>query len=502
MPELRSFQETLVKKHVEVPFTLVGDDMGLGKTVEGIMIDVRKRERFAGEFYIKYKGKPLTLVVAPLSVIGSWQSHYQTWAPHLKVLVVDPKRRDLFLDAVQRGTHDVFICHWEALRLIPELQNFRWFHVMADEVHRAKNRKAQQTIALKKLFTEHKLGLSGTPADNRPDDFWSILNWLYPAKFRSYNHFRDYHLLIKWHDTEGKCGCPKWHQRGFQEIMGCAHVDELMTAIEPFYTRRLKEEVLDELPDKYYTDVFVELAPKQRRAYDEMRKTMLAWVGQHENEPIAAPVVIAQLRRLQQFACAHARMETVLKRYKNCEYPECQKLQAVGGKCKGHAMQQLFLDDPSSKLDAVVDLIEDHPEKQIVVFSQSKQIVYMLQKRLEKKGITCATLTGDVSGGAARDELVAGFQAGKYRVFAATIRAGGEGITLTAASTVIFVDRDWSPSKNNQAEDRCHRIGQKNAVQVINIVARNTIEPDRNKHIELKWSWLKEILGDKTKGGA
>lgn len=504
--KLYDFQETCVTKHVPVPFTLIGDDMGLGKTIEAIEIDRRKRELLAASFITKYKGKPLTLVVTPLTVTGSWRYHYRVWAPHLKVYVIDPKNRAGFLWAVQQGQADVFICHWEGLRMIEELRNFRWFHVIADEVHRAKNRKSQQTVALKLLHTDHKLGLSGTPADNRPDDFWSILNWLYPKVFTSYNQFRDRHLIIRRHLKDGECkvpGCEKWHNSSFDEIVGCAHVDELMRKIGPFYTRRLKEDVLDDLPDKYYNDIFVDITPRQRRAYNEMRKTMLAWVGKHENEPIAAPIVIAQLKRLQQFTSAYARVETVFRRKKDCKHPACMAASAVEGKsvCSGHWVEVLRMEEPSSKLDAVMEIVMDNPTKQLVVFSQSKQMIDMLARRLEKQKVPTAILTGDTPQGnkpGQRDDLVERFQQGQYRVFGSTIRAGGEGITLTASSHVIFTDRDWSPSKNRQAEDRCHRIGQQNAVQVTSIVANGTLEPNRNKQIELKWEWLKQILGDEV----
>lgn len=495
--ELYPFQEALVTKHVEVTNTLVGDDMGLGKTIEAIEIDRRKRKRFAKDFIAKHKGKPLTLVVTPLTVTGSWQKHYAKWAPELKTYTIDPKNRNGFLEAVRQGEADVFICHWEAMRLIEGLRNIMWFHIIADEAHRIKNRKAQQSLALKRLWTTNKLALSGTPADNRPDDFWSVLNWLWPMEFSSFWRFRNYHLLIKRHDKGNNCGCDKWHEKAWDEILGCAHVEELMQRIEFFYTRRLKEDVLEDLPDKYYEDVYVDLAPAQRRAYNEMKKHMLAWVGKHENEPIAAPVVISQLQRLQQFGGAYGRITQAFRKKKDCKL--CLAGKFGLNKCTGHWVDQLLLEEPSTKLDAVMEIISDNPNKQIVVFSQSKQMIYMLQRRLEKRRITSAILTGDTPQGnqpGERDDLVARFQRGDYRVFGATIRAGGEGITLTAASTCIFLDRDWSPSKNRQAEDRLHRIGQQNAVHIINIIGRNTVEPRRNEKIELKWGWLKEILGD------
>lgn len=493
MQTLFDFQKESVEKFVKVPTALIGDDMGLGKTVQAIAIDKRKRELYADQFKEAYRGKPITLIVAPLSVLGVWRSHFRDWQPNLRVTTIDPKYRQKFLQDIQYGKYDVYICHWESLRLMPELHKYRWFHVIADEVHRAKNRKSQQTVALKKLPAEHKLGLSGTPADNAPQDFWSILNWILPKKFSAYWTFFRYHVIVKRHDTTGNCGCDKWHQKPYDEIMGCANVEELMEAIKPHYIRRLKEEVLKDLPEKYYTKIYVKLTPQQRRAYDDMRRKMLAWIGEHENEPVAAPIVIAQLTRLQQFACAYAKIVTEVKRRKDCKHPRCKEAR----KCFGHEVPAIRLDEPSSKLDVVMQLIEDNPNEQFVVFSQSKQVANLLSARLKAKHIPICLLTGDTPQ-ADRDSLVDAFQAGRSRVFVGTIAAGGVGLTLTAASTVVFIDRAWSPSFNRQAEDRLHRIGQRNAVQVIDIVAEDTVDAGRLQRIEQKWSWIKQILGDKV----
>jgi SNF2 family DNA or RNA helicase len=274
--------------------------------------------------------------------------------------------------------------------------------------------------------------------------------------------------------------------------MGVANVEELHEGMEPFYVRRLKTEVLDDLPDKYYTTVEVDLLPAQRRAYNEMRDNMLAWIGKQEDQPVAAPVVIAQLTRLQQFACAYGRLETILRKYRKCKYEWCV------APCEGHLVDVLRLEEPSSKLDAAMDIVEDNPGKQIVVFGQSKQMINMFAARLAKRKITTAVYTGDTPD-KDRTRLVEEFQQGERQIFAGTIAAGGEGITLTAASTEIYFDRAWNPTANKQSEDRCWRIGQTNAVQVISLIARDTIDFARNAKIELKWSWLKELLGDEMR---
>jgi TATA-binding protein-associated factor len=496
--------------------------MGLGKTVQGIALDKKKRELYTARFQKETPGKPLTLVISRVSVLGVWATHFKKWQPGLKVEVLDRKNRAAFVASFLKGKSDVYICHYEVLRLMPELTKIRWFHVIADEVHAIKNRKAQVTQALKKIPAAHKCGMSGTPADNRPDDFWSILHWLYPKTFTSYWNFYNRHVLFREVRNE-------FTGRTYREILGVAEADKLLKFIEPFYVRRLKEDVLPDLPEKYYTTIWVDLKPEQRRAYNDMRDHMLTWVGEHENEPIAAPVVIAQLTRLQQFACAYGKLEIERKaRQKGCtaiyviepiaegKAPEGHwrkvrddeestgihsqaDAQGFCKRCKEYIIDErevLRLTEPSSKLDVVMEILEDNPEKSIVVFAQSKQIIRMLSARLKAKGISNVMLTGDAKQ-SERDAMIDDFQAGKARVFCGTIKAGGVGITLTKADTVIFLDRDWSPSANKQTEDRLHRIGQENAVQVIDVVARDTVDLGRIQQIDLKWSWLKQMLGDK-----
>jgi SNF2 family DNA or RNA helicase len=142
-----------------------------------------------------------------------------------------------------------------------------------------------------------------------------------------------------------------------------------------------------------------------------------------------------------------------------------------------------------------MEILGANPERQFVIFSQSKQVINLLATRLENAGITHGILTGDTPQ-LDRGHIVAAFQDRKLRVFAGTIQAGGEGITLTAADTVIFIDRTWSPAKNRQAEDRLHRIGQKNAVQVIDLVAVDTVDGGRLQRIEQSWQYIKRLLGD------
>lgn len=453
--ELFDFQKADVEKlaPTNVPHRLIASDMGTGKTFVAGAIDLLMRQIDDGN----------TLVVAPASTLDDTWGKFFEENTELESVIVDPKARTRSWNDYLNGDAHIFVCHWEVLRLMPELQKLHWQHIIVDECHRMKNRKAQQTQALKKITNvTYKTALGGTPNSNgAPYEMWSVLNWLYPKKFSSYWKFYERY-------TEFTIQYPQ----GYRKAIGPKNEKEFQALIEPFTVRHLKKDVLKDLPDKYYTKITVELHPTQRKAYNMMKEHMIAWIGENEDKALVAPVVIAQLTRLMQFAIAFGSFD-------NEDQPD-----------------KLQLEEPSSKLDALMEILEDAGEEQVVVFTKFKGFVHLAEKRFKKAGISYVSFTGDTPQ-VDRGSTIKRFQDGQARVFIGTIAAGGVGITLHSASTVVFVDRDWSPALNAQAEDRLHRIGQKNAVQVIDIIAKDTIDRGRHQMLELKYSWIKKLLGDK-----
>jgi len=185
--------------------------------------------------------------------------------------------------------------------------------------------------------------------------------------------------------------------------------------------------------------------------------------------------------------------EGILKRFAEPEIVDGSVFIPQGTFMTRNAIR-MKLSEPSTKLDAVMDIIGSTGE-QIAVFSQFSQVIELLRVRLEKAGVSHGIIVGGTSSDE-RKSIISRFQAGKLRVFAGTIAAGGIGITLTASSTVVFIDRSWSASLNIQAEDRLHRIGQKNSVQVIDIISRETLDAKRIRKINLAWAWIKKLIGD------
>jgi SNF2 family DNA or RNA helicase len=490
--ELYPFQQYTVTRLREVRSSLIGDDMGLGKTIQAIALDIERRKMND----VWATGK--TLVITPLGVVRSWVEQFQKWAPHLNVIAINPRNRTPFETAVELGTHDVYIMHWDVVRIMPVLAQRKWFHVVGDEIHRIQNRQAKVSVAVKEIEATFKTGLSGTPAFDKPDDLWSVLNWLYPTYWTSYWKYFNHHVL--WVDYNG-----------YKTIIGVANEQELHDKMRGFYIRRKKEEVLTDLPDVYYTEKLVELTPKQRRAYNQMRDSMLSWVGENEDKPVAAPQVVAQLTRLQQFAAAHGEVviEEKPKRIGVGQLNELYKGnpgQDIDG--EGYIVdritreriifktEKMVLADPSSKIDAALEILES-THKPVVFFSQFSQVIELFCARLEKHGISYGKYTG-ATPNRERTDIIERFQAGQLRVFAATLGAGGTGIDglQLASDTCVFFDRSWSHSTNEQAIGRLHRIGQKNAVQVIDLIATGTIERKRIQKIQLEWEWIRALLGE------
>ena len=480
---LYEFQQKDVDKLCQNAAGLDGSEMGTGKTLKGVAIDGKYRTASDS------KCRDITLVIAPLNVGPVWTKWFKRQAPHLRVGRLNPKNRAAFLQSISNSELDVYVMHWDALRLMPELARLHFFHIIADEAHRASNRKAQQTQALKRLKTEHKTAMSGTLSGNKPAGLWSPLNWVYPRDWRSYWRF-DKQFVVR-SDPDPV--------HGYTKVIGVKNESMLQREIRPYYVRHLKKQkccenhplgVMPWLEDKYYETVWVELAPSQRKKYDQMRKNQLAWVGAHEDKPLTANIVMAQMTRLTQFAGADADIiPTKVNR----------KLKDASGDFTGEyevvVEDRVRLQEPSSKLDVCMQFIMDNEDKQFVVWSGSKQMIDLLGARLEKAKVDHVLFTG-ATPATIRDTIEEDFASGRYRVFAGVIKAGGVGLTLTAASTEIFLDRSWDGVENQQAEDRLHRDGQKNAVQVIDIMAKNTTDLGRNQDLKRNWEWLKTLLGD------
>lgn len=474
----------------DIPGRLVGDEMGTGKTYEAIAIERRLREAHTGN-------RMRTLIVAPWCIHEMWRRKLIELlgiSPN-DVVVIDRKHRDRFLRAVKLGRANYYICHYEALRLkdMVGLQNIIWFHIIADEIHRVKSPKALQTKAFRRLRTQYKTGMSGSIADDKPQDFWMPLHWVRPDLFPSISTKDPTKKFVEdwctWEPVEGRTlfdrnGEPRVDEEGnelhqiHKRVTGMKEdrLDEFHRIIAPFYMRRLKDDVLD-LPEKVFSPIHVQLYPAQLKVYDQLRREFQAWIGEHENEKLSVPTVLGRLVRLQQAALA------------SLMFYDTGKVDRFG-----EPIKKVQLREPSAKLDAFMDWAGDLTVP-AVVFSQSRGMIDLAAARLDTAGARIGVYTGDTPD-KTRQQIIDNFQDGKLDFFLGTIKAGGEGITLTQASTMAFFDRMWGPFKNKQAEDRIHREGQRNVCQIVDFYAPRTVDSKVRKTNIDKWSVLKQILGD------
>jgi SNF2 family DNA or RNA helicase len=483
---LYEFQTQDVEKIERQKAGAIGSEMGTGKTHEAIALD---------EAWWK-KGAPPTLIVAPLNTHESWVEKYSMQCPSTDVTVINRKNRDTFVNDIRRKRGDVFIMHWDALRLMPELAGFQFNTIVADEVHRAANRKAQQTLALKKLHTNYKLAMSGTMSGDMPQNLWSTFNWLYPSYYTSFWSFFK-HYVVQEHVPDP--ADPLNPQKGYRKVVGVQNIDSLKREIDPWFVRHLKKEeccdfhpkgVMPWLPDKTYDVMWVDLTPTQRKFYEQMRKNMVAWVNEHEDSPLVANIAIVQMMRLSQMSLATPFIDGTKMVWRN------QMIDGIKQKVQVE-VDNVKLILPSAKIDVVAEKIQDAGDKQFGVMTSSKPVAYLAAQEFERKGITANVLSGDTKE-SDRTTMVSRFVDKKYQVFVGVIQAAGEGIDglQHATDTCFFLDRTWSSRMNGQAEDRYHRGGTKNTVQIIDVMARGTLDWGRRQRLETKWSWMKQILGD------
>jgi len=440
----------------------LADDMGTGKCVQTIA-SLKEYDLYPA------------LIVCPNAAKATWLNEFAKWSPDTKVQVIGgtagQRRKQISTEA------DVYVINYESLRTHSriagygsitlsdvdkqpkELNEIDWEAVIADEAHRCVDPKAKQTRALWGVSSGSpvRIALTGTPLVNSPDDLWAILHFECPDEWPSKSKFIDRYCLKEYNSWGG------------MSVIGLnpATRQEFYDLITPRFLRRTKALVNPWLPEKVYERLDIEMSPKQRKAYDGYRNDSLAVL---DSGVSIATDPLSILTRLTQLASATVDVTE----------------------------QGVRLCAPSSKVDALVDLLQDMPQSEpLVVFAQSRQLLVLAHERLEKEGISHGMVWGE-QGGYERQGYIDSFQSGEIRVILCTLGAGSEAITLTAASTVCFLQRSWSMVTNRQAEDRVHRIGQGAAsVTIIDMVAPGTVDENILAAIEAKGDMMEEIVRDK-----
>jgi superfamily II DNA or RNA helicase len=425
----------------------LADDMGLGKTIQLIALLLHEREGDA----------PLatgpTLLVCPVSLVGNWRRELARFAPSLKVMVHHGAGREDEGDnfAEQARQHDVVITTYSLVgRDADLLTKVSWNGIVADEAQNLKNPTTQHAKVLHGLPGGYRVAMTGTPVENHLGDLWSIFHFINPGLLGGWEEFRRiYSLPIeRYRDTDA--------------------VNRLRRQVGPFILRRLKTDpnIIADLPEKLENTVLVNLSVEQAALYEATVQEMLDRVD--EATGIARHgAVLAGLTKLKQI----------------CNHPQA----ALGGPLAGQ----------SGKLERLTEMLREVVEQgdRALLFTQFAQFGARLQPYLTRV-LGCSVLYLDGSTPQpVREQLIDRFQAGEAPLFLLSLKAGGVGLNLTAASHVFHIDRWWNPAVEDQATDRAYRIGQTRRVMVYKLVTAGTLEERIDKLLTEKRSLSEQVIG-------
>ncbi|MGN0907561.1 MAG: SNF2-related protein, partial [Bullifex sp.] len=419
---------------------ILADEMGLGKTVQVIAFIACLKE--------KGKGGP-SLVVCPSSLVYNWEAEVRKFAPSLNVMVVSgiPSVRRMLLFGYREA--DVIITSYDSLKRDTGLYEGRRFHLcFLDEAQYIKNHDTEAAKSVKKIESDVRFALTGTPIENRLSELWSIFDFLMSGYLRTYDAFR----------TEFEIPVMKEKNRE-------ASV-RLQKLVSPFILRRLKSDVLKDLPEKLEEVSLCELTGEQRKLYDARVHLIRKDIENSSDEEFSKNrlMILSELTRLRQLCCDPSLC------YEN------------------------FM-EPSAKLEATMELIERAIDEghRMLLFSQFTSMLSRIAAELDRRHIMYFTITG-ATAKEERVRLVDAFNRGNTPVFLISLKAGGTGLNLTGADVVIHYDPWWNGAVQDQATDRAHRIGQTKVVTVYSMIAKDTIEEKIKELQESKKDLADEIL--------
>ena len=462
------------------------DDMGLGKTLQTLCIVASDHHNRAAE-YTKTRAPEVrrlsSLIVCPPTLSGHWQQEIRTYAPFLSSLAYVGPPSDRGRLASQLGKQDIVITSYDVCRNdIDILAALNWNYCVLDEGHLIKNPKAKISMAVKRLLSNHRLILSGTPIQNNVLELWSLFDFLMPGFLGTEKVFQDRFAKPIAASRNAKSSS-KEQERGALAIEG------LHKQVLPFLLRRLKEEVLDDLPPKILQNYYCDLSELQKKLFEDFakreRKTLEFKAGSDDKE---AKQHIFQALQYMRKLC---NSPSLVVKPGNKQYETIQKKLAQSGsdlKDPSHAPKLTALRDllvdcgigedapPEGDLGTETNYVSPH---RALIFCQMKEMLDLVQNEVLKKllpTVQYLRLDGSVEANK-RQNIVNQFNTDpSYDVLLLTTSVGGLGLNLTGADTVIFVEHDWNPQKDLQAMDRAHRIGQKKVVNVYRLITRGTLE--------------------------
>lgn len=410
---------------------ILADEMGLGKSVQSISFILSEVE------VIREKGEP-ALIVCPSSVTYNWENEIMKFAPELQVMIIDGNKSERVTLQSKLENLDVLITSYPLLRRDAGWYKEQHFHVLFfDEAQLFKNAFSQTARAVKELQAAYRFALTGTPMENALEELWSIYHVVFPELFLG---LKEYSELTN---------------------------QQIARRIRPFMLRRSKEDVLGDLPEKTEMTDSIELLPEEKKLYASYLAKLRHKTFKHldlETIKHNRIRILAGLTRLRQICCHPA---LFVEGYKGT----------------------------SAKFEHLMQIVDDAKRsgRRLLIFSQFTKMLHLISRELSSRGIAHFYLDGHTPS-KERVELCGRYNAGERDLFLISLKAGGTGLNLTGADTVVFYDSWWNPAVEEQAADRAHRIGQTKAVQVIKLVAKGTIDEKMHELQEKKRHLIKEVI--------
>ena len=408
---------------------ILADEMGLGKTIQIIA-------------FLLYKKGKKSLVVTPTSLIYNWKEEFEKFVPDLKIGIIHGSKSSRNKILENKDEYDILITTYGTIKNDIDFYKSEVFdYCIIDEAQNIKNPKAQNTKVIKEIKAKVKFALTGTPIENSLVELWSIFDFIMPGYLFDEKKFKQ-----------------KFVNRSEREI------DELKSLINPFILRRLKRDVITELPEKIEKKYYVPMTTEQKLAYKNYMKEVRLKLKTGEDDNIT---IFSYLTRLRQI----------------CQDPILVNKDYTGD---------------SGKLNVALEIIEEviKEDNKILVFSQFTSVLKKIEEELNKRNIVSKYLDGSTRA-KERIRLVSDFNESKESgVFLISLKAGGTGLNLTSAKFVMHMDPWWNPAIEDQATDRAHRIGQKNVVEVIKLIAKDTIEEKVVQLQEEKREIINSVMSD------
>ncbi|KAJ2905951.1 hypothetical protein MKZ38_003739 [Zalerion maritima] len=429
---------------------ILADEMGLGKTIQTISLITYLIER-------KQQEGPY-LVIVPLSTLTNWSLEFEKWAPSVSRIVYKgpPNARKQQQEKIRQGRFQVLLTTYEfIIKDRPILSKIKWFHMIIDEGHRMKNTQSKLSATIQNYYsTRFRLILTGTPLQNNLGELWAMLNFVLPNIFKSVKTFDE------WFNTP-------FANTGGQDKMELTEEEQILVirrlhkVLRPFLLRRLKKDVEKDLPDKTEKVIKCKFSALQSRLYKQMVTHQKIAVSDGKGGKTGArglSNMIMQLRKL----CNHPFVFDEVENQMNPLNTSNDLLWRTAGKFE--------------LLDRVLPKYKETGHR-VLMFFQMTAIMDIMEDFLRFRGMKYLRLDGTTKS-EDRSELLSVFNApnSEYFMFLLSTRAGGLGLNLQTADTVIIYDSDWNPHQDLQAQDRAHRIGQKNEVRILRLISSNSVE--------------------------